>query len=294
MIRYRHLMSSLRAKLVVAAVLVASTTACDTRPARCPKTPKTRSLKVGHCLPQRQRVVDLTHVLQEGMPLWPGGVPFKLTRLTDYDQGNRSHKLEVGDSTGTHVNAPAHFVEGNRTIDQIPVEELVVPAVVLDLRAKVKNQPDYLISANDLVDWEAVHGPVPVGSLVIANTGWHQRFGDPAQYVNQDAEGVMHFPGYGADAAELLMERDVMGIGIDTLSLDAGAATDFVAHRITLSANKIQIENLANLDELPEVGATVIVGVLPVANGTQAQARIIALVPEQEAEEEGAEEGTGP
>ncbi len=292
-IRYRHLMSSLCAKLVVAALIIASAAACDTRPARCPKILKSRSLKVGHCLPVRQRVVDLTHLLQDGMPVWPGAVPFKLTRLADYDQGFRSHKLEIGDNVGTHVNAPSHFVEGKRSIDQIPVEELVVPAVVLDLRARVKDQPDYRISANDVVDWEAVNGPIPVGSLVIANTGWHRRFVDPAQYVNQDAEGVKHFPGFSADAAQLLVERDVMGIGIDTLSLDAGSATDFVVHRLTLGANKIQIENLANLDALPEVGATVIIGLLPVANGSQAQARIIALVPEAD-EGEGAEEGSGP
>ncbi len=278
-------MSLLLVKLVVVATFVTCAAACDTRQARCPKTP-TPSPKVVHCLPPRQRAIDLTHLMQEGMPVGPGGVPFKMTRLVDYDQGYRMHKLEVGASTGTHVDAPAHFVEGKRTIDQIPVDELVVPAVMIDVRDKVKANPDYLLSANDIVDWEAVHGPVPVGGLVIANTGWHRRFVDPEKYVNQDAKGVMHFPGVAPDAAQLLVERDVMGIGIDTLSLDAGAAQELVTHRIMLAANKMQIENLANLDSLPEVGATVIIGVLPLANGTQAQARIIALVPEVEEGEE--------
>jgi kynurenine formamidase len=283
-------MSPLLVKLVAAATFAVSIAACDTRQARCPKTPKTPSPTVEHCLPPRLRAIDLTQVMQAGMPVGPGGVPFKMTRLVDYDQGYRMHKLEVGDNLGTHVDAPAYFAEGKRTIDQIPVEELVVSAVMIDVRDKVKGNPDYLVSANDVVDWEAVHGPIPVGGLVIVNTGWHKRFVTPEKYVNQDAEGVMHFPGYGSDAAQLLLERDVMGIGIDTLSLDAGAAQEPVTHRIMLAANKVQIENLSNLDALPEVGATIIIGVLPVANATQAQARIIALVPEVEVEEDGVQD----
>ena len=288
-IRYRHQMSPLLVKLLTVAILIPSLGACDSR-ARCPKAPQTRSPKLAHCLAPRQRVIDLTQLMQEGMPVGPGGVPFKMTRVVDYDQGYRMHKLEMGENVGTHVDAPAHFAEGKRTIDQIPVDELVVPAVMIDVRDKVKDNPDYLVCANDVVDWEAVHGPVPVGSLVIANTGWHKRFVDPEKYLNQDSQGVMHFPGIAPEAAQLLVERDVMGIGIDTLSLDAGAAQEFATHRIMLAANTVQIENLSNLDALPEVGATVIIGVLPLANGTQAQARIIALVPELEAPDDEAPE----
>ncbi len=221
--------------------------------------------------------------MHEGMAFWPGGVPFKMTRLVDYAEGYRLHSFEMGENTGTHVEAPGHFVEGKRSIAQIPADELVVALAVIDVRGQARKDPDYLVSANDVVDWEATFGEIPVGSLVVANTGWHKRFSDPKQYLNQDAQGVMHFPGFAPAAARLLVERDVAGIGIDTLSLDRGAAKAFETHEIMLAANKYQIENLANLDVLPAVGATAIIGVLPVVDGSQAQARVLALVPEKPA-----------
>ena len=138
---------------------------------------------------------------------------------------------------------------------------------------------DYRLSAADVATWEAANGRIAAGTLVILNTGWHARFARPKDYVNADAGGVMHFPGFGADAARLLVERGVVGIGIDTLSLDHGPSQDFATHKIMLAAGKYQIENMANLDALPARGATVIVGVLPVREGTQAQARVLALLP---------------
>jgi kynurenine formamidase len=222
------------------------------------------------------------------MPYWPGGVPFTMTRLSDYDAGYRSHKFEIGENTGTHVDAPSHMAEGKRNLPDIPLSELVVPLAVLDVRAKVEKDADYLVSGSDIVDWEAVNGPVPIHSVFVVNTGWHKRFIDPDQYINKDAEDVMHFPGLSEEAAKLLVERDVVGVGIDTLSIDQGSAKQFVAHRVLVTANKYMLENLANLDDLPETGATIIVGVLPVANGTQAQARVLALVPDkEESDEEG-------
>jgi kynurenine formamidase len=251
--------------------------------------PEPRTPASAPCARPRFRLLDLTHRMHEDMPVWPGGVPFKMTRMTDYADGYRSHRFEMGENTGTHVDAPGHFAEGKRAIDEIPVDELVVPLVVINLREQVDKNPDYQLSGSDVVDWEANNGVVPVGSVVVVNTGWHKRFEDPEKYVNQDAQGVMHFPGVGAEAANLFVERDVVGVGIDTLSIDAGASKDFAAHKILLAANKYQIENLANLDELPETGATIIVGVLPVSEGTQAQARILAMVPEEPEGEDGEE-----
>jgi kynurenine formamidase len=225
------------------------------------------------------KVIDLTHTMHEGMPYWPGGVPFRMTRMVDYDQGYRLHKFEVGENTGTHVDAPSHFIKGNRTIDAIPLADLIVPAVIVDARSRVASNADFQLSTRDLRQWEAKHGAIPAGSLVILNTGWHRRFGDPAQYVNADAGKVMHFPGFGRDAAEFLVKRNVAGIGIDTLSLDHGPSKDFATHAVMLKANKYQIENMANLDRLPARGFTVVIGVLPVKDGSQAQARVLALLP---------------
>ena len=225
------------------------------------------------------KVLDLTHQLHDEMAYWPGGVPFKKTLLVDYRQGYLLHKFEMGENTGTHVDAPAHFVQGRKTIDQLALSELIVPAVVIDVRDKAQANPGYQLSARDVEAWEAKHGKIPAGSLVILNTGWHKRFNEPKRYINMDADKVMRFPGFGPDSAKLLVERNVAGIGIDTLSIDFGASKDFQAHRIVLGANKYQIENLANLDALPPTGATVFVGVLPVRGGSQAQARIVAFLP---------------
>ena len=225
------------------------------------------------------KVVDLTHDLHDAMAYWPGGVPFKKTRLVDYRQGYLLHKFEMGENTGTHVDAPAHFVQGRKTIDQLALSELIVPAVVIDITDKAQANSGYQLSARDVEAWEAKNGKISAGSLVILNTGWHKRFSEPTRYINMDADKVMRFPGFGPDSAKLLVERNVAGLGIDTLSIDYGASKDFQAHRIVLAANKYQIENLANLDALPPTGATVLVGVLPVRGGSQAQARIVAFLP---------------
>lgn len=227
---------------------------------------------------QATKVIDLTHPLHDEMPFWPGGVPFKKIRLVDYNQGYQLHKFETGENTGTHVDAPSHFIKGNKPIDQLSLSELIVQAMVIDIQKKVAANPDYQLTAADVRAWEAEHGKIPAGSLVILNTGWHKRFANPKKYINMGDDKVMHFPGFGPDSAELLVERDVVGIGIDTLSLDNGPSKDFASHVIMLKKNKYQIENLANLDALPPTGATVIVGVLPVKNGSQAQARVIALL----------------
>jgi kynurenine formamidase len=225
------------------------------------------------------RVIDLTHPLYDAMAFWPGGVPFKKTRLVDYDQGYQLHKFEMGENTGTHVDAPSHFIKGNLPIDKLALRDIVVPAVVIDVKDQVAGNPDYQLSAADVEDWEARNGRIPAGSLVILNTGWHKRFGDPKAYVNMDANNVMHFPGYSPESAGALIDRGAVGVGIDTLSLDFGPSKDFAFHVAMLKANKYQIENMANLDALPVTGATVIVAVLPVLEGSQAQARILALLP---------------
>lgn len=225
------------------------------------------------------KVIDLTHLMYDEMAFWPGGVPFTKIKLVDYDQGYLLHKFEMGENTGTHVDAPAHFIQGNLPIDQIALSDLVAPAVIINVQAEVADDPDYQLSADDVRDWEANHGQIPEGSLVILNTGWFERFAVPSDYINMDEDNVMHFPGYGMDSAELLVARDVAGIGIDTLSIDFGGSADFAAHVVMLGANKYQIENMANLDALPPTGATVVVGVLPVKDGSQAQARILAFLP---------------
>jgi kynurenine formamidase len=226
------------------------------------------------------QILDLTHPLHDEMAYWPGGVPFHKERLVDYDQGYRLHKFTLGENTGTHVDAPAHFIENKLTIEALPLRDLVVPLRVIDARMQAAADPDYRLTASDILVWETRHGKIPAHSLVVMNTGWHKKFDNPEAYINHDGDRVMHFPGYSPAAVALLVERDVAGIGIDTLSIDPGNSTDFAAHKVMLRADKYQIENLANLDALPATGAVAVIGVLPVKDGTQAQARIFALLPE--------------
>ncbi|MCA9623935.1 MAG: cyclase family protein [Myxococcales bacterium] len=240
------------------------------------------------CPTPRYTIVDLTHRLHDKLPVWPRGVGFEMKRLSDHADGYRAHELHMGEDVGTHVDAPAHFVSGGSSAAELAASELVVPVVVIDLRDRVKRDPDYAFSANDIVDWEDAHGPVPVGGLVVLLTGWSEKFGDPVAYLGQDDQGRMHFPGIGKDAAALFVERDVIGVGIDTMSLDPGISEDFPAHRTLLGAGKYAIENLVHLDALPVSGATAIVGVLPIVEGSQAPARVLAMVPEggEKADEE--------
>ncbi|MFQ5912727.1 MAG: cyclase family protein [Nitrospinota bacterium] len=224
--------------------------------------------------------VDLTHPLHERTVFWPGGIPFKKTMLADYPQGFRMFKFEMAENVGTHVDAPAHFVPGALTIDRIPLRQLIGPAVVVDVAEKVKTNPDYRLSVRDLREWEGRHGRISRGAIVILRTGWGKRAGDLENYRNMDAGKAMHFPGFSRESAEFLTrERDISGIGIDTLSLDYGPSKDFPVHKVILGAEKFQIENLANLEKLPAKGAIVFVLPLNVRDGTQAEARVIALMP---------------
>ena len=190
------------------------------------------------------------------------------------------HKFTMWENIGTHVDSPSHFAvgKGKRTIDQLPLDQLIVPIVVINVQNKCALDEDYQLTIEDLSEWEARNGRVMKGTLVVMNTGWYKKFSDAEAYVNQDENSVLHFPGFSPAAAELLVERDVAGIGIDTLSLDPGNDLSFPVHNVMLAANKYQIENMNNLDLLPATGAVAVIGVLPVREGSQAQARIIGLI----------------
>lgn len=226
------------------------------------------------------KVVDLTHTLDEGSPVWPGAVSLKRQTLVDYDSGYFLQSFYLGDNIGTHVDAPAHFVEGALKIHELGAQTLVAPIVVVNAQDKAAADADYQLTQQDLLDWEAKHGQIQEGDFVIMNTGWYKKWSIPGAYNNIDSAGVQHFPGFGPDSAELLLERKVAGIGIDTLSLDHGASTDFATHLLILGANKYQVENLNNMDALPAKGAYISIGVIPVKDAGQAQARVFAYLPD--------------
>ena len=225
-----------------------------------------------------RQVVDLTHDMHPEMPFWPGTGSFGIERLADYDVGYRMHRFSMWENNGTHIDAPAHFIEGGRPVNELELNELVVPVVVISVQDRVALDHDYQLSVDDVLSWEELNGRIQPGSLAVMNTGWHKKFHDPQAYVNQDESGVLHFPGFSVAAAQLLVERDVAGIGIDTMSLDPGNDVSFPVHNIMLGAGKFQVENMNNLDALPVTGAIAVIGVLPVKDGSQAQARIFAFM----------------
>jgi kynurenine formamidase len=226
-------------------------------------------------------LVDLTHPLGPSSPAWPGAKHVAVTVEADYPQGYFARHFAAPEHSGTHVDAPAHFVKGAATVDNIAVADLRAAAVVVDVSARAATNADTTVEVADLEAWERAHGKMPDRALVIARSGWSERWSDEARYRNADAKGVMHFPGFSTAALRWLLARhpDFVGLGVDTLSTDTGASTDFGAHRALHGAGKYGVENLANLGALPARGATVIVAPLKLAGGSGAPARVLADVP---------------
>jgi len=231
----------------------------------------------------RSRAVDLTYSLSSKIPYWPGEQykPFEFKTIATYEQnGVFSGLFTMPEHMGTHLDAPNHFVAGRIPVDQIATEQLIAPAVVIDVREQVAKDPDYRVTRDDIRQWERKHGRIPRRSLVFAYTGWEARWDKGEAYLNRDEKGIMHFPGFSAEAAEFLVkQRDVRGLGIDTLSVDVGPSKDYPVHHIILGAGKYALENLARLGQLPPRGAIVIVGVIPIAGGSGGPARVLALLP---------------
>ncbi len=159
------------------------------------------------------------------------------------------------------------------------MKQLFGPAVVIDVRAESGKDADYQLGAARVEEWEKRHGRIPEGAIVLLRTGWSSRWPDAQKYRNQDAKGKMHFPGFSAEAAKLLIERKVSGLGCDTLSIDHGASSDYAVHRLALGAGLYQLENLADMSELPETGAFLIVAPIKLEGGSGGPVRVFALLP---------------
>ncbi|AXS42577.1 cyclase family protein [Breoghania sp. L-A4] len=224
------------------------------------------------------RAVDLTHRLVENFPTYFGGNQIEFEKMFSFEEDgfnvNRWHLVE---HTGTHMDAPLHFSKDGASAADVPVDQLVLPLAVIDVKAQAAADPDYQVSAQDLLDWETANGPLPQGGCVAMNSGWDQ-FAGNEKFRNADADGKMHFPGFALEATELLMERGVTGMAVDTLSLDYGLSTDFVTHYAWLPSGRWGMEAVANLDQVPATGATLVVGAPKIAGASGGPSRLIALV----------------
>lgn len=228
---------------------------------------------------ESSKVLDLSHGLAAEIPYFPGGQAFEIAPMVQHEpDGYFSQRFTTGEHTGTHVDAPLHFVSDGAPVSDLPLEGLVGPAAVIDVVQAVSADPTYAVQVSDLEAWEQRHGTLGEGHIVLIRTGWAARWSDPVSYRNE-VEGELRFPGVSLAASTLLTERGVRGLGIDTLSCDPGPSKDFAVHKQFHGAGGYCIENLARLEQLPEAGATVVVAPLPIVGGSGAPARVLAIVP---------------
>lgn len=226
-------------------------------------------------------IIDLTHTISEKSPNWEGTEksPFHAEVNGTYEKdGYFSRRFSTDEHFGTHIDAPAHFSRGRWTVDQIPVERLVRPLVILDVAAKQGSNADYTISVTDIGDWEQANGQIPPGAVVIARTGWAQKWSNPTAFRNADDKEVLHFPAYSLEAARFLVQaRQVVAIGIDTLSIDAGSSKDFPVHKYISAQSVYALENV-DTSRAPEAGATIVVSPAKLEGGSGAPVRLLALI----------------
>jgi len=234
-----------------------------------------------------ERVVDLSYAYDSTTIYWPTEQGFRLERgpagMTPggyYYSANRFWTPEHG---GTHIDAPIHFYADRYTVDQIPVERLIGPGVVVDVSEHCARNRDYEITIEDLHGWEMKHGAIPDGAFVLLRTGFGMYWPDRVPYMGTnergpDAVAKLHFPGLHPDAARWLAEkRSVRAVGLDAPSIDHGQSTQFESHIALFAKNIPALENIANLDQLPEKGFTVIALPMKIAGGSGGPVRIVAL-----------------
>ena len=225
------------------------------------------------------RIFDLTHVLTMSIPVYPTLTRPQMNQTSSLEEnGVYNNDLILGEHTGTHIDAPMHFAEGGLTTDQLPAARFFAPLAVVSIAARASDDPDTAVTVDDILSWEQDHGRLPEGAFVAMLAGWGDRIGDADAFTNADEAGVTHYPGFsGAAAAFLCDERDIVGVGVDTFSLDTGNAEGYPAHRTFLPAGKYGVELMANLATVPAVGTTIIVGAPKHERGSGGPARIFAV-----------------
>ena len=224
------------------------------------------------------RAVDLTHALMEDFPTFFGKPQLEMERTAEFSKdGFNMFTWHLAEHTGTHLDAPLHFSADGASADELTMEQLVVPLVVVDVKEQAAADADYQVSVEDLKAFEAANGALPEGGCVAMDSGWGAYVAEE-KFRNADADGAMHFPGFSKEACLYMMEKGVVGIAVDTLSLDHGASKSFDTHYTWLPSGRWGIECLANLDEVPATGATIVVGAPKIRGATGGPSRVLALV----------------
>ncbi|XP_038064350.1 isatin hydrolase-like [Patiria miniata] len=240
-------------------------------------------------------VLDMSYAFGDTTLYWPGLGSFEMDILSRGPSGDipwfEANSFSGAEHGGTHLDSPAHLSQGQLRVDAIPVDKFVGPALRVDIADKANVNEDYQLTAQDLQDWEGVHGRIPDGSLLFVYTGWGAFYPDRLAYfgsarndtyLNDQGESLLHFPGVAPEAATWLVEnRKISGLGIDTASMDYGQSTVFMSHQILFGANIYGMENVANLDRLPNTGAKVHALPMKIKDGSGAPIRITAMLDEE-------------
>ena len=234
------------------------------------------------------RIVDLTYAFDANSVYWPTAEQFKLETdfegMTDKGYYYSAYRYSAAEHGGTHLDSPVHFAKGRYTVDQLPLEHLMGPAIVIDVTEKCATNPDYLVSVADFENWEKRNGKIPAGTIVLLRTGFGKFYPDRKKYLGTDERGAevvakLHFPGLDPVAARwITTNRSIKAIGLDTASIDYGQSTLFESHRALFEKNVPAFENVANLDQLPAKGFSVIALPMKIKGGSGGPLRIIALL----------------
>jgi kynurenine formamidase len=233
--------------------------------------------------------LDLSYDLSAQTISWPTSEPFRLDTvaagMTEKGYYYASFNFCASEHGGTHIDAPLHFARGRKSVDQIPLTQLIAPAVKIDVSQKARQNRDYQIRVADIEAWEKTHGRIPDGSIILFYTGYGQYWPDPVQYLGTNLRGAagvaaLHFPGLApAAAAWLVANRQVRAVGIDTASIDFGPSQTYGSHVALMQLDIPAFENVANLDRVPAVGAQVVALPMKIKGGSGGPLRIIAFVP---------------
>jgi kynurenine formamidase len=234
-----------------------------------------------------RHVVDLTYAFDASTVYWPTAETFKLETdfegVTEKGYYYSAYRYSAAEHGGTHLDAPVHFAKGKNSVDQIPLDQLMGAALVVDVTQQCASNPDYLVSVSDFESWEKQNGKIPTGSIILLRTGYGKFYPDKKKYLGTDERGAeavakLHFPGLDPAAATWLAKnRSIKAVGLDTASIDRGQSTLFESHRILFENNIPAFENVANLDQLPTKGFSVVALPMKIKGGSGGPLRIIAI-----------------
>jgi kynurenine formamidase len=234
-------------------------------------------------------IVDLSYAFDSSTVYWPTAETFHLEKdfegTTEHGYYYSAYRYSAAEHGGTHIDAPVHFAKGHNTVDEIPLDQLMGPAIVVDVTRQCENSRDYLITESDFKNWEQRNGRIPSATIVLLRTGFGKFYPDRKRYLGTDERGAaavanLHFPGLHPDAARWLMQnRKIKAIGLDTASIDYGQSTLFESHRTLFASNIPAFENVANLDKLPSKGFFVVAMPMKIKGGSGGPLRIVAIIP---------------